>query len=383
MAVKRDYYEILGVKRDASTDEIKKAYRRLAMKYHPDKNKSPDAEEKFKEISEAYGVLSDETKRAQYDRYGHEGIDNRYTQEDIFRSAHFEDIFGDLGFDFGGSIFDIFFGERSRSSRYSRRERGRDLVYELEIPLKTAAFGGERVIEIPKRVTCETCGGSGARPGSMPRTCQTCGGTGQIRRAQTTPFGRFVTTSVCTTCQGRGSVIEEVCTTCQGRGVVERRKKVSVKIPAGIDDGARLRMSGEGEAGERGAPPGDLYIDIRVMPDPVFKREGDDVIVEEPISITQAALGGEIRVPTLKGHARIKIPPGTQSGKTFRLKGCGIPHLHGYGRGDQLVRVVVKTPTNLTDRQKMLLRELAETFGEKRGGSGIFNRVVNGVKEHL
>ncbi len=380
MTNKRDYYEILGVKRDASADEMKKAYRRLAMKYHPDKNKSPDAEEKFKELSEAYGVLSDETKRRQYDRFGHEGIDNRYTQEDIFRSAHFEDIFGDTGFDFGGSIFDTFFGGRARPSR---PQRGRDLVYELEIPFRTAAFGGERMIEIPKREACDTCGGSGAKPGATPKTCQTCRGTGQIRRSQTTPLGRFMTTSVCTTCQGRGSVIEEPCSTCGGSGVVRRRKKISVKIPPGVDNGARLRMSGEGEAGERGAPPGDLYIDIHVTPDPIFKREGDDVIVDEPISITQAALGSEIKVPTLKGHAKIKIPPGTQTGKTFRLKEKGILHLHGYGRGDQFVKVVVKTPTNLTDRQKVLLRELAETFGEDKGSSGIFNRVVDGVKERL
>jgi len=382
MTDKRDYYKILGVERDASADEIKKAYRKLAMKYHPDKNKSPDAEEKFKELSEAYGVLSDDTKRGQYDRFGHEGIDNRYSREDIFRGASFDDIFKDMGFGGGGGIFNLFFGSGGYN-RAARPQRGRDLIYGLEIPFKTAAFGGERTIEIPKREACDTCGGSGAKPGTTPKTCQTCGGAGQIRRTQTTPFGRFITTSTCSTCQGRGSVIEEPCPTCQGRGVVRRKKKISVKIPAGIDNGARLRMSGEGEAGERGAPSGDLYIDIHVIPDPVFKREGDDVIVEEPISITQAALGSEIRVPTLKGHAKIKIPPGTQTGKTFRLKGNGMPHLYGYGQGDQFVKIVVKTPTNLTDRQKVLLKELAETFGEKKGSSGIFNRMVNGVKEHL
>jgi molecular chaperone DnaJ len=378
MAQKRDYYEILGVPKNATLDEIKKAYRKLALKYHPDKNKSPDAEEKFKEISEAYGVLSDETKRRQYDQFGHAGIDSRYTQEDIFKNIHFEDIFEDLGFGFGrgSSIFDIFFGGGG-AGRARRPRRGGDLLYELEIPFKTAAFGGETTVEIPKTETCSVCGGSGATPGSSPKTCTTCGGTGHIRRTQNTPFGRFMTTSTCTTCHGRGSVIDTPCSVCGGSGIVRRRKKISVKIPAGIDSGARLRIAGEGEAGEQGAPPGDLYIDVHVAPDPVFKREGDDVIIEQPVSITQAALGAEIKVPTLTGQVKIKIPPGTQSGKTFRIKGKGIPHLHGYGKGDQLVKVVVKTPTNLTAQQRQLLEELAKSFGETPPKkNSIFDKII-------
>jgi molecular chaperone DnaJ len=376
MAQKRDYYEILGIPKTASADEIKRAYRKLALKYHPDKNKSPDAEEKFKEISEAYGVLSDETKRNQYDQFGHAGIDSRYTQEDIFKNIHFEDF----GF---GSIFDMFFG--GGGTRAHRPRRGSDMLYDLSIPFRTAVFGGETTIEIPKTETCDVCGGSGAKTGTSPKTCTTCGGTGQIQRTQNTPFGRFMTTSTCTTCHGHGNIIDEPCTTCRGGGQVRRKKKISVKIPAGIDSGARLRIAGEGEAGERGAPPGDLYIDIHVIPDKIFKREGDDVIIEQPISITQAALGSEIKVPTLKGQVKIKIPPGTQSGKIFRIKGKGIPHLHGYGQGDQLVKTVVETPTNLTTQQKQLLQQLAQSFGEKTHNKtgGIFDKVVNGVKEHL
>ena len=385
MAQKRDYYEILGIPKTANVDEMKKAYRKLAMKYHPDKNKAPDAEDRFKEISEAYGVLSDETKRKQYDQFGHAGIDSKYSREDIFKNIHFEDFFGGGGSRSGGSIFDIFFGGGGGSAREHRPQQGDDLIYRLQAPFKTAVFGVKRVVELLKTETCSVCDGSGTKPGTTPKTCRVCGGTGQVQRTQNTPFGRFMTSSTCTTCHGTGKVIEHACTACHGTGVVKRKKRISVKIPAGVSSGSRLRISGEGEAGKLGGPPGDLYVDIYISPDPIFKRDGDDIVVKQSISITQASLGSEIKVSTLDGEVKIKIPHGTQTGKIFRIKGKGVPHLHGYGRGDQLVAVTVKTPEKLTPHQKELLRQVAQSFGEtthSKSGS-ILDKVVNGVKEHL
>ncbi|RZN14658.1 MAG: molecular chaperone DnaJ [Methanosarcinales archaeon] len=385
MAQKRDYYEILGIPKTANVDEMKKAYRKLAMKYHPDKNKSPDAEDRFKEISEAYGVLSDETKRKQYDQFGHAGIDSKYSREDIFKNIHFEDFFGGGGGSGSGSIFDIFFGGGGGSAREHRPQQGDDLIYRLQVPFKTAVFGVKRVVELLKTETCGVCSGSGTKPGTTPKTCKVCGGTGQVQRTQNTPFGRFMTSSTCTACHGTGKVIDHPCTTCHGSGVVKRKKRISVKIPAGISSGSRLRISGEGEAGKLGGPPGDLYVDIYINPDPIFKRDGDDTVVKQSISITQASLGSEIKVSTLDGDVKIKIPHGTQTGKIFRIKGKGVPHLHGYGRGDQLVVVTVKTPEKLTAHQKELLRQLAQSFGETihSKSGGILDKVVNGVKEHL
>lgn len=373
MAAKRDYYEILGVNKNAPPDEMKSAYRKLAMQYHPDRNKSPDAEEKFKEISEAYAVLSDSNKRQQYDRFGHAGIDTRYTQEDIFRGVDFEDIFRESGlggFGFGrGSIFDIFFGGRREGPR-----RGSDILYELTMHLEDAASGKTVELEVPRTEACGMCNGSGAKPGTSPRTCPTCRGSGQMSRTQSTPFGRFMTTSTCSTCRGAGEIIDSPCTTCHGSGTVQKRRRIEVKIPPGVDTGSRLRVAGEGEGGEKGAPPGDLYVEINVIPHDIFTRHDNDLIIEAAVSFVQAALGDEIVVPTLDGKIKMKIPHGTQNGHVFRLRGKGMPSLHFSGKGDQLVRIKVEVPTKLSDKQKQLLREFAEISGEKKGKS-IFEKV--------
>ncbi len=385
MATKRDYYEILGVDKKAAADAIKTAYRKLAMQYHPDRNKAADAEEKFKEISEAYAVLSDQNKRQQYDQFGHAGIDTRYTQEDIFRGAapDIEDILrgfggggGFGGFGRGGSIFDIFFG--GGGQREGPR-RGSDILYELSINLEDTATGKSVELEVPRTETCDACRGSGAKPGTSPKTCPSCRGSGQVSRAQNTPFGRFMTTSTCGTCRGQGQIIESPCTTCHGSGTVQRRRKLEVKIPPGVDTGSRLRVGGEGEGGGKGGPPGDLYVEVHVMPHSIFTRSEDDIILEATISFTQAALGDEIIVPTLDGKAKMKIPPGTQNGQVFRLRGKGIPSLHISGKGDQLVKIKVEVPTKLTERQKQLLHEFAEASGEKARSKGIFEK----VREHI
>lgn len=347
----QDYYAILEVSREATAAEIKKAYRRLAMKYHPDRNPgNKEAEEKFKEIQRAYDVLSDEQKRAAYDRYGHAGVDGAAAGAgaagfDDFAEA-FSDIFGDL---FGGS-------RRGRSQVY----RGADLRYQLEITLEEAAHGTTKTLRIPTAETCDTCHGTGARPGTQPRVCPTCGGVGQVRMQQ----GFFSIQQTCPECHGSGSIVADPCPDCGGAGRVRRTRTLEVKIPAGIDTGMRLRQSGYGEAGINGGPPGDLYVEIRIKPHPIFQREGDDLHCEMPISITTAALGGEIDVPTLDGIAKLRIPPGTQTGKVFRLRGKGIRNVRNQGVGDLLCQVVVETPVNLTERQKELLREFEEIARE-------------------
>lgn len=381
MATKQDYYEILGVDKKASADDIKTAYRKLAMQYHPDRNKDPGAEEKFKEISEAYAVLEDQTKRQQYDQYGHAGIDMRYSQEDIFRGAapDIEDILRGFGGGSGrgGSIFDIFF---SGSRMQEGPMRGSDILYELSIDFEDAASGKTVDMEIPRTETCKVCHGNGARPGTSPKTCPSCHGTGHVNKAQNTPFGRFVTTSTCGKCGGRGQVIDAPCVTCYGSGIVQGRRKLEVKIPPGIDTGSRLRVAGEGEAGKKGGPPGDLYVEINIRPHDIFSRHDDDILMEANITFTQAALGDEIIVPTLgSGKAKMKIPPGTQNGNIFRLRGKGFPSLHISGKGDQLVKIKVDVPTKLNDRQEQLLKEFAEANGEKVKGKGIFEKVI----EHL
>jgi molecular chaperone DnaJ len=377
--MKRDYYEVLGVSRNASKEEIKQAYRRLAMQYHPDRNKSPDAEEKFKEISEAYGVLSDDDKRRQYDMFGHAGIDGRYTQEDIFRGIDFEDIFGDLGFDFMnlGSIFESFFSGGKRYRRGPRR--GSDLRFDMEITLEEAARGVEKKIKYPRLETCGSCSGTGARPGTSPVTCPACNGSGQVGFTKRTPFGQFTSVTTCSRCRGEGKVIETPCQSCGGSGKVKATKQLIVKVPPGVDSGSRLRLAGEGEAGEQGAPPGDLYVVIHVKPHEVFVREGDDLFLELPITFSQAALGDRVTIPTLNGSARLSIPPGTQSGTVFRLRGKGMPRLRSYGRGDLHVKVQVKTPTKLSREQRRLFQELAK-YEEREARKGIFSRVVDGVK---
>ncbi|MBI2960604.1 MAG: molecular chaperone DnaJ [Betaproteobacteria bacterium] len=342
---KRDYYEVLGVNRDADEEAIKKAYRKLAMKHHPDRN--PDdksAEEKFKEAKEAYEVLSDQGKRGAYDRYGHAGVDpSAGAGFGAGGFSNFADAFGDI---FG----DIFGQARgSRSSVY----RGADLRYNLEITLEQAAHGTETKIRIPTHEACDNCGGSGAKPGTKPTTCATCGGHGQVRLQQ----GFFSIQQTCPKCHGTGKVIADPCGACGGAGRVKKQKTLSVKIPAGVDDGDRIRLSSEGEPGVNGGPSGDLYVQLQIKPHPVFERDHDDLHCEMPISFAASALGGEIEIPTLDGAAKIRIPPETQSGKVFRLRGKGIRGVRSHTTGDLHCHVVVETPVNLTERQKELLRE--------------------------
>lgn len=358
---KRDYYEVLGVSRDVSPEEIKKAYRKLAIKYHPDRNpdNSKEAEEKFKEVSEAYKILSDPEKRKIYDQYGHAGLEAEvgtgagFGGFDFDPFKIFEEVFGRGSF--GEDFFGDFFGGR-RTYQDRGTQPGSDLHYILEISFEEAAFGTEKEIRISHYETCPTCRGEGIKPGSHPRTCPTCKGSGYVRVRQ----GFFSISRTCTHCQGRGTIIENPCRDCRGTGRVRKSHRVKVKIPAGVDNGSRLRLRGEGEAGLRGGPVGDLYITLRVRPHPIFKREENTVICEIPVTFTQAALGGEIRVPTLDGNVKLKIPPGTQTNKIFRLKGKGIPYLHSYGRGDQWVKVLVETPVNLNNEQKELLRKFQE-----------------------
>lgn len=370
---KRDYYEVLGVSRDASPDEIKKAYRKLARQYHPDANadNKETAEAKFKEIAEAYAVLNDPEKRAAYDQFGHAGTDGQ----------GFGGFGGFNGTDFGGlgDIFDMFFGGMGRQR--SGPQKGSDLRLNLEISFKEAAFGMERDIQVPRTDVCDTCAGSGAAPGSSPKTCSTCHGSGQVQYAQNTPFGRIVQSRTCEQCRGAGKIIDRPCPTCRGAGQVRKTKTLHVKIPAGVDDGSRLRLSGEGEAGVRGGPHGDLYVYIVVRPHKLFVRDGNDVMCDMEVSFAQAALGDAIEVPTLDGTASLKVPEGTQAGTVFRIKGKGIPFLNGSGRGDQHVRVKVVTPTKLTDKQKELLREFAKAAGEnpQGGGKNIFEKMKDAI----
>ena len=364
---KRDYYDILGIDKKASIDDIKSSYRKLALRYHPDRNKAPDAEEKFKEISEAYAILEDQTKRQQYDQYGHAGIDMRYSQEDIFRGAapDIEAILRDFGigdFETGGNVFNVFFGG---SKRREGPIRGSDILYELSMSFEEAAFGKTVDLDIPIVEICNICHGSGARPGTSSKTCTSCRGTGQVSRTQNTPFGRFMTTSTCGTCRGSGKIIDAPCVTCRGSGTVQGHSKLKVKIPPGVDTGSRLRVPGEGEAGKKGGPPGDLYVEMNVSPHDIFTRHDNDTLMETTITFTQAALGDEIIVPTLDGNAKMKIPYGTQNGNVFRLRGKGFPSLHISGKGDQLVKIKVDVPTKLNDRQKHLLREFADASSEK------------------
>ena len=346
---KRDFYDILGVNRDASEEEIKKAYRKLAMKHHPDRN--PDdqgAEEKFKEAKLAYEILSDADKRAAYDQFGHAGVDQQAGMGGGFGGggSGFADAFSDI---FG----DIFGGGGGGGNRRDRVYRGADLRYNLEIGLEEAARGTETKIRIPTLEECGTCHGSGAKPGSTPTTCTTCGGHGQVRIQQ----GFFSVQQTCPRCGGTGKMITDPCTACHGEGRIKKHKTLSVKIPAGVDSGDRIRLAGEGEAGVNGGPAGDLYVVINLKEHPVFKRDGDDLHCEMPISFANAALGGEVEIPTLDGHAKVKIPPETQTGKVFRLRGKGIKGVRSAAPGDLLCHMLVETPVNLSERQRELLRE--------------------------
>ena len=342
---KRDYYEVLGVKRGASDADVKKAYRRLAMKYHPDRNTgdAEDAEEKFKEASEAYEVLSDDEKRERYDRFGHAGVDG--ASGSGFNAGGFADI-GDV---FGEVFGDIFSGGRARRGP----RRGRDLQYTLDLSLEQAVRGDRVEISVPTLAACEECDGSGAKPGTSPSRCGDCDGRGQVRVSQ----GFFSLQQTCPRCRGAGRIVLDPCRACSGHGRVERRKTLSVEVPAGVDSGDRVRLTGEGEAGPSGAPAGDLYVQMHVAEHPIFTRDGNHLYCDVPLGFADAALGGEIEVPTLDGRVKLKVPPETQTGKLFRLRGRGAPAVRGGAPGDILCRVVVETPVRLSDKQKDILRE--------------------------
>jgi len=360
MATKRDYYETLGVPKNASDDEIKKAYRKLAMKHHPDRNHgdtSKDAEAKFKEVKEAYEMLSDGQKRAAYDQYGHAGVDPN------MRGGPGAEGFGGFAEAFGDIFGDVFGGGgRGRAGGGRQVFRGSDLSYAMEITLEEAAEGKEAQIRIPSWDDCGTCKGTGAKPGTKPITCTTCHGAGAVQMRQ----GFFSVQQTCPTCHGSGKIIPEPCATCHGQGKIKNNKTLEVKIPAGIDDGMRIRSTGNGEPGTNGGPPGDLYIEIRLKKHELFERDGDDLHCVVPVSVTTAALGGEINVPTLKGNAAIDIPDGTQSGKQFRLRGKGIKGVRSSYPGDLYCHVRVETPVKLTEHQRKLLKELDESL--KKGG---------------
>jgi molecular chaperone DnaJ len=361
---KRDYYEILGLQRNASVDDIKKAYRRLAVKYHPDKNPDDsDAEEKFKEAAEAYGVLSDSEKRERYDRFGHQGVGGM-NGFDPNQFADFGDILGDL-FGFGD-----FFGTSRR--RGTRAGRGNDLRFDLELEFAEAVFGKDVTLNVPRIVTCSTCNGSGAKQGTQPVTCGGCGGRGQIRYAQ----GFFAVSRTCPQCGGSGKVIKEPCTSCSGAGRIREEKQISVKIPAGVDEGSRLRVAGEGESGVNGGPPGDLYVFIAVKDHPKFTRREYDIHSEESVSVTRAALGGEIPVQTIDGTESLRIASGTQPNQVFRLRGKGVQFLDRSGRGDHYVHVNVRIPSSLTEEQRHIYEQLAAIEGEPAGeNKGVFDKV--------
>lgn len=370
---KRDYYEVLGVAKDASEADIKKAYRKAAMKYHPDKFSSAsekekkDAEEKFKEINEAYQVISDKEKRAQYDRFGHAAFEQGGPGAGGFggfSSEGFEDIFSSF-FGGGSGGFGGFSGFGGGSSRRNYVEPGADLRYQVEITLEEAAKGVEKTIKYKRNGKCGTCNGSGAEPGSTMKKCTKCGGSGRVKTVQRTILGNFESYAECDECHGKGEIPEKKCKTCHGTGIVKETVEKKIKIPAGIDDGQKLRLDGMGEASETGGPNGDLYVIIRVKEHDLFQRRGDDIICEVPITFTTAALGGEVEIPTLNGKKNIKIPAGTQTGKLFKLRGEGNKSLRSSMVGDQLVQVVVETPTDLNDKQKELLKAFDDSLKDK------------------
>jgi molecular chaperone DnaJ len=355
MAVKRDYYEVLGLPRDASGEDVKKAFRKLAMEYHPDRNHDSGASDKFKEINEAYEVLSDADKRAAYDRYGHNGAENLFGR-------------GFEGFDMGGfgDIFEAFFGGTGQAHRQTTKA-GDDLRYNIKLSFEEAALGCEKEIEISRTEVCATCRGTRTRPGTQPVRCATCEGTGQIRRVQRSLFGQFINTAVCSDCHGEGTIVKDACPDCRGAGYQKQKRRISVKVPAGIDNGNGIRITSEGEAGYRGGPAGNLYVMVSVKPHEFFTREADNVIYEMAVNFAQAALGGEAEVPTLHGPSKLKIPAGSQTGKVFRLKEKGIPHLHGMGHGDQMVVLRVVTPESLSKEQRRLFEELAKSLDSEKG----------------
>lgn len=366
MAIKRDYYEVLGVARDCGGDELKSAFRKLALEYHPDRNPDkPDAAERFKEASEAYQVLSDPQKRRSYDMFGHSGVDTS----------------GFQGFGGFADIFETFFGGGfgGRGAR-TRSTRGDDLRYDLSITFEEAYEGTEKEIDVPRLVSCEKCGGGGAEPGTGVETCQACGGSGQLRRQAQSIFGQVVNIVTCPTCGGEGRLLKSPCSECRGQGRVERRKRLRVRIPRGVDTGSQIRLSGEGEAGYRGGPPGDLYIVVRVKAHPQLQRRDQDVVYELRINIVQAALGDKIEVPTLDGPVEVTIPAGTQYGQTFRLQGKGMPHVRSGRRGDQYVVTQVVVPKDLTPEQRSLLRKVGGQTGKpEKVSRGFFEKLRDAI----
>jgi molecular chaperone DnaJ len=362
MAVKRDYYEVLGVSRDATDEAIKKAFRKLAFEYHPDRNREDGATDKFKEVNEAYEVLSDSSKRAVYDRYGHTGAEG-------FFGRGFEGVdFGNFG---GfGDIFEAFFGGTGTATRQAPRG-GADIRHKITISFEEAALGCEREIDVTRNEICSICRGTGSKPGSQASRCPSCEGTGQIRRVQRSLFGQFINTAVCSQCHGEGRIITEPCQDCKGAGVLKHKCRISVRVPAGVDDGTTIRLTGEGNAGLRGGSSGSLYVVLSVPKHKLYTRDGDDVIFELSINFAQAALGAEVEVPTLYGKSKLKIPSGCQTGRAFWLKDRGIPHLHRGGRGDQMVRLLVVTPESLNKEQQRLFEELGKSLGPiKRTSAG-------------
>lgn len=365
----RDLYDVLGVDRNASEQDLKRAFRKLAMEYHPDRNGAPDAAEKFKEINRAYEVLSDPQKRAAYDRYGHAAVDGGAGGWGSDGFANFE------GF---GDIFDAFFGGATRRGRRRGPARGADLRYNLRLTFEEAVFGVEKEIDFPRLDRCEVCAGRGTAPGTDLSTCPDCNGAGEIRRAQQSVFGQFVNVTQCGRCQGEGRVITSPCATCRGSGRVKQTRTITVKIPAGVDDNAQIRLTGEGEAGMRGGEHGNLYVVLQVAPHERFERVEDHLLLELPINIAQAALGAMVKIPTLEGEMDFEIPPGTQSGEDFVIRGRGVPHLRSPGRGDLVVRVTVVVPEELTHEQRQLLEKLAATMGTPtmpKKNKGFFERI--------
>lgn len=392
MADKRDYYEVLGVDRSASDDEIKKAYRKMAKKYHPDLNPGDKtAEANFKEVNEAYEVLSDSNKKARYDQFGHAGVDPNYGA-----GAGGP---GGAGFDFDlGDIFSSFFGGGGgfgggfggRQSNPNAPQRGSDVSSAVTVSFEEAAKGCKRTIEVPRIIPCDECGGSGAAKGSSPKTCPECNGRGQVQAQQRTPFGVISTSKVCPRCNGKGSVVDNPCSRCKGAGRIRKNHKLEINIPAGIDDRQVVNMRGQGNAGVNGGPSGDLHVTVNVRPHPLFERDGFNVWFDMTVSFAQAALGCEIMVPTLDGKVKYNLPHGTQPGTVFKLRGKGIPYLNGRGRGDQLVRIIVDVPNNLTARQKELLKEFDAESGntvlnnqasDEKGAKGFFNKIKDEVNK--
>ena len=375
---KRDYYDVLGISRNATEEEIKKAFRKLALEFHPDRNRSEGAEDRFKEVNEAYQVLSDSRKRASYDRFGHSGVSGNGGR-------------GFDGFDPGaggfGDIFDAFFGEgfgAQTQARPNAPRRGNDLRASVTITFEEAAFGVEKEIEIERIDVCSRCNGSRAERGSASTMCSNCNGSGQVRRSQQSFFGQFVQVTTCGSCKGEGSVIDDPCSQCRGAGRERRNRKLAVTIPAGVDDGIQIRLNQEGEAGLNGGPPGDLYVVIRVQDHPLFERYDANVHLPLSISVLQATLGANVKIPTLDGEEELTIPPGTQPGDVFTIKGKGVPFIQSSRRGDQIVTAMIEIPTSLNDEQRRLFAELAESMGEKDidgGGKGLFGKFQRRIRK--